>query len=344
MNILYLGNFLNNVKGRYDGPNVQVVGMLRELGHKVICAGTSGAQIIRFWQFTTAIFIGKLKGLEFIIVDVFSTKAFYFAVVSGKLATWLGIKYGLVLHGGNLPARFNTSESLSKGLLNDATLVSSPSNYLAEAANSKFGIRVVVIPNKIDVEPFRLNDGRLNELFWVRSLGSVYNPEMAVEVLKLLNEKGFDFKLFFIGPGDTDRIHLVKELVVKYQLDSYVFFKGKLAREEWHNLAKRGKYFLNTTTVDNTPSSVIEAMALGLIPISTNVGGLPFILNSWVDSVLVDKGDSEAMASAIERLELQLELRESLQKKGWSKFDKVYHSHVIKGKWEETLNSHFLLG
>jgi len=338
MNILYLGNFLNNVKGRYDGPNVQVVGMLRELGHEVNCAGTSGAQLIRIWQFIKAILIGKLKGLELIIVDVFSTKAFYFAVISAKLSKLLGINYGLVLHGGNLPERFSSSVSLSEGLLKDAVFVSSPSNYLAEAAKSKFGTWVTVIPNKIDVVPNKLSEGRLNELYWVRSLGSVYNPEMAVEVIKLLKVKGLDFKLIFIGPGESESIHFVKKLVSKYQLDSQVIFKGRMTRAEWHNIAKKGKYFINTTSVDNTPSSVIEALALGLIPISTDVGGLPFILDSWVDSVLVAQNDAEAMADAIEQLEMQPELKQKLQTNGWKKFDDIYHSDVIELKWKERLN------
>lgn len=339
MTILYLGNFLNNVKGRYDGPNVQVVAMLRDMGHEVNCAGTSKAQVIRIWQFIKAILVGKLKGLDLIIVDVFSTRAFYFAVLSAKLSSLLGINYGLVLHGGNLPERFSSSVSLSESLLNEAVFVSSPSNYLAEAAKSKFGTRVTVIPNKIAVVPHKIREGRLNEIYWVRSLGSIYNPEMAVKVLKLLIEKGLQFKLTFIGPGESERIHFVKELVSKYQLDSKVIFKGRMTRAEWHNIAKKGKYFLNTTSVDNTPSSVIEAMALGLIPISTNVGGLPFILDNWVDSVLVAQNDAEAMASAIERLEMQPGLKQNLQTNGWKKMDEIYHSDAIKLKWEHMLSN-----
>ena len=57
-------------------------------------------------------------------------------------------------------------------------------------------------------------------------------------------------------------------------------------------------FFINTTNFDNLPISVLEAMALGLPIISTNVGGLPFFLKE-ANSILVNKNDSVAMANAI---------------------------------------------
>ena len=54
--------------------------------------------------------------------------------------------------------------------------------------------------------------------------------------------------------------------------------------------------FLNTNVVDNTPVSVLEAAASGLVPVATAVGGVPKLLTDDVDSLLVASGDDEAMA------------------------------------------------
>lgn len=337
MEVLYLGNFLNNVKGRYDGPNVQVVKILQSQGHKVRCAGTSGNQFLRLIQFVLAIFKGKVVKTELIIIDVFSTRAFYFASISACFARLMNIKYALVLHGGNLPERFKSSKKLSRRLLEKAALIFSPSNYLASAALSEFDIKVKVIPNRIDV---CLTDevlSRNNEIYWVRSLSSIYNPEMALEVLRHLTEAGLDFKLIFIGPGDADRIKAVEAMVTKYNLNSLVEMKGRMPRKDWHNLAMYGKYFINTTYVDNTPSSLIEAMALGLVPISTNVGGIPFILEHEKDCILVDPNDAAAMAKAIKMIEEDTAFRQELQSNGRLKFESVYHASVISKSWEEAL-------
>ena len=60
--------------------------------------------------------------------------------------------------------------------------------------------------------------------------------------------------------------------------------------------------FINTTTIDNMPVSVMEAMALGLPVVSTNVGGMAYLIEQEVSGVLVPSNDSEAMAQAIESL------------------------------------------
>ena len=57
--------------------------------------------------------------------------------------------------------------------------------------------------------------------------------------------------------------------------------------------------FLNTTNIDNTPVSVLEAMACGLCVVSTNVGGIPYLLADGKDSLLVEPAKEEAMADAV---------------------------------------------
>ena len=180
----------------------------------------------------------KTQGLDLVIIDVFSSRALYFAVLSGWLAYHLKINYGLVLHGGNLPSRFHSSKRLSRFLLKNAIFISSPSNYLAHWTNKCFGIKVAVIPNVINDSKNSDSKKQINRLLWVRSLSTIYNPQMAVEVLKLLDARGLDFELVFIGPGDPDVINKVRMLVSQYGLSRKVFFKGRMPRHEWHNFAR----------------------------------------------------------------------------------------------------------
>ncbi|MDA8819492.1 glycosyltransferase family 4 protein [Schleiferiaceae bacterium] len=313
--------------------------ILRNLGHEVKTSGHSGYQIIRLLSFFLAQIGGRLNGISLILIDVFSTRAFYFAVFCSFFSRLLRIKYGLILHGGNLPARFKTSRRLSRYILNNAVFVSSPSNYLANSAKTHFDIEVIVIPNPIQVTLNSLNLERLNRIFWVRSLNSIYNPEMAVEVLKEINSAGLDFELIFIGPGDPNRINAVRELASNYGLSDKVILKGRMEREEWQDFSRNGKYFINTTNVDNTPSSVIEAMALGLIPISTNVGGIPYILEDGADGMLVEANDSRAMAETIVTLEKDEKLIMKLRRNGAEKFKETYSMKKIENAWKSLIKS-----
>jgi glycosyltransferase involved in cell wall biosynthesis len=63
-----------------------------------------------------------------------------------------------------------------------------------------------------------------------------------------------------------------------------------------------GDIFLNTSNVDNTPVSVLEAMACGLCVISTDVGGMRYLIEDGTDGLLVPHGNGEAMAAAIRLL------------------------------------------
>ena len=88
-----------------------------------------------------------------------------------------------------------------------------------------------------------------------------------------------------------------------------VEFAGKLSKKKWVKYSEQYDIFLNTTHYDNTPISVIEAMALGLPVISTNVGGIPFLLKDRQTALLVADNDIQAMSEAIKELIINDELR-----------------------------------
>ena len=111
---------------------------------------------------------------------------------------------------------------------------------------------------------------------------------------------------------------------------------------EWLNKAD---IFLNTTNVDNTPVSVIEAMACGLCIVSTNVGGIPYLLEDGVDALLVPPEDTQAMANAVKRIlsdrQLAAALSANARKKAgafsWEKVLPMWEAlfHDILGESED---------
>ena len=50
------------------------------------------------------------------------------------------------------------------------------------------------------------------------------------------------------------------------------------------------------------PVSLIEAMSLGLAVVSTNVGGIPFLLENQKEALLIPDNDVDKMVEAIDRL------------------------------------------
>lgn len=235
-----------------------------------------------------------------VLIDTYSTLNFYYALLCGLLCQLLGIRYCCVLRGGNLPNRLTNNPLMCRWLFGGATRLIAPSGYL-QAAFQKAGYEVRVIPNPISLEnyPFKLRQQIRPRLLWVRAFDAIYNPQMAIRVLHLLKREHPDATLCMVGPDKDGSLEQCRRLAWELGVADSVRFTGLLTKKEWIALSEDCDVFLNTTNVDNTPVSVIEAMALGLVVVSTNVGGLPDLIQHGESGWLVSKNDAETMYHAI---------------------------------------------
>ena len=111
---------------------------------------------------------------------------------------------------------------------------------------------------------------------------------------------------------------------------------GPSSKDEIPKRLDQGDVFLNTTRVDNTPVSVLEAMACGLCIISTKVGGIPYLLDDEHDALLVPTDDASEMAKAVQRLITEDGLADRLSSNARRKAEQFDWSHVLP-KWEKVL-------
>ena len=75
--------------------------------------------------------------------------------------------------------------------------------------------------------------------------------------------------------------------------------------------------YVHATKTDNFPTTILEAMACCLPTIATHVGGIPEQIVDGVTGILVPKGNSVALAAAIESLRGHPERRSKMGKAGW---------------------------
>ena len=113
---------------------------------------------------------------------------------------------------------------------------------------------------------------------------------------------------------------------------------GGIPRTEVPEWLNKGDILLNTTNYDNTPVSVIEAMACGLCIVSTDVGGIPYLLDHEVDALLVPPDDAPVMAAAVRRLLREPGLAQTLSHNARRKAEGFDWSFVLP-QWEELFAS-----
>jgi glycosyltransferase involved in cell wall biosynthesis len=211
-----------------------------------------------------------------------------------------------------------------------------PSLFLYDIFREAGFANLQIIPNSIELSkyPFKQRSTFGPKLLWVRRFQERYNPMLAVKVLEKLRQEYPDASLCMVGPEKDGTLSKCKAYAKEHNLP--VRFTGKLRKKQWAKLSVDADIFLNTTNIDNTPISVIESMALGLAVVSTDVGGMYFLIEDKKDGVLVPEKEVEAMANAVRTL---VEQPETASKMTLQAREKVtgFDWEIVKVKWNQLL-------
>jgi glycosyltransferase involved in cell wall biosynthesis len=240
-----------------------------------------------------------------------------------------------------LPHRLKHNPYLCDLTFTHARYNVAPSLYLKNAFEFHGYTKVVHIPNTIEIDRYPLSPRPFDrpKLLWVRSFTKLYNPEMAVRVFHALLRKGHQAELCMVGPDSDGSLAEVRQLAQALKVP--VIFTGKLSKTEWIERSKAYNVFINTTNFDNTPVSVIEAMALGLPIVSTNVGGMPFLVEHQKHGLLVPPNDVPAMAEAILQL-FEFPEQRQLMIANARQLTEQFDWQKVKPLWNAVLNQKFV--
>jgi glycosyltransferase involved in cell wall biosynthesis len=142
-----------------------------------------------------------------------------------------------------------------------------------------------------------------------------------------------------IGPDKNDgSIQLARSEALRLGVAGKVRFYGAVPKKDVPDWLNQGDIFLNTSSVDNTPVSVLEAMASGCCIVSTDAGGVPFLLRHRQDALLTPSGNPEAMASAVASLLLNRNLAARLSAAARASAER-FDWRVILPRWDSLLRS-----
>ena len=296
--ILYIGN--NLAKKTNYATSMDVLSRLLSIeGFTIYKSSSKSNTFFRLLEMCYDLVRYRSK-VDYVLIDTFSTTNFYYALLTSQLCRFFSLKYLPILHGGNLPYRLKQNPRLSSLIFKNSYQNIAPSGYL-KYEFEKEGFKTILIPNVIPIANYTFKERKkiAPKLLYVRAFAKIYNPSMAVEVLKELKKTYPKAILCMIGPDKDGTLDDVLQLINTYKLQDSIEITGVLSKEEWHEKSDDYDIFINTTNVDNTPISIIEAMALGLPIVSTNVGGLPYLIENNRDGILVDKNNAIAMSMRI---------------------------------------------
>lgn len=205
-------------------------------------------------------------------------------------------------HGGEAESFLKKTTRFVFVTMRQSSALIVPSGFL-KAVFGRFGMPATIVANVVDLARFSNTKPRSSSrrrFLVARNLEPIYDNETAIRAFATVHRQIPEVTLTIAGSGPL--AEQLQALTVALGVSGSVFFTGRLDREMMAEAYRKADIALNPSLVDNMPVSVMEALASGVPVVSTNVGGIPFIVNHEQTALLVPPGSPDAMADAMIRL------------------------------------------
>jgi glycosyltransferase involved in cell wall biosynthesis len=237
------------------------------------------------------------------VVHVLGASHLYFFLCTAP-AVWMARRRGarvvLNYRGGAAREFFARWPRLVARVAAMADAVIVPSPFLVDVF-ARLGIEADVVPNVLDLDRFRFRR-RVPlgpRLLVTRNLEPIYDVETALRAAARIRALRPDVTVTCAGDGSL-RSEL--ERTARTLGLERVRFIGSVPHAEMPRLYDGADILLNPSKVDNSPNSILEALAAGVPVVTTDVGGVRHLVRHEDSALLVPAHAPGAMADAVVRL------------------------------------------
>jgi glycosyltransferase involved in cell wall biosynthesis len=167
-----------------------------------------------------------------------------------------------------------------------------------------------------------------------------------IEACAQLRRKGLHFHCTLVGECG-DQSERIAGMIAARQLDDVVEIRNAVTQTELRGIYARATMFVLPCLVtadgdrDGIPNVLAEAMAMGLPIVSTNISGIPELVDDGIDGLLVPEQDGAALANAMHRLMSDETLRHRLgsaaRTKIVNRFDSRRTTLKLKGLFTDAM-------
>lgn len=329
--LLFIGNYLK--KAATHQASFEVSERLKQSGFSILRTAPFFNKWLRIGHMLGSILVRRNQ-FQIAHLDLFSGQAVIWAYFCSSLLRFMDRPYVVTLHGGGLPEHFNFKPALIRRILEGASAITSPSPYLRNVFQGA-GFNVQLIPNPIGTKDYQFSNPTLKPIIlWCRAFDPIYQPCLAVEAMAHVSKIFPDARLLMVGPVKNETsLQDTKQLIAAHHLEESVILVGGVPKRQVPKLFSQALIFLNTSRVDNTPVTLLEAMASELPVVSTEVGGIPYLIEHMKQGLLCPI-DAQLLANAIVSL---LNDKKLLRRMGKAARKKVvqWDWPIARKKWEQ---------
>jgi glycosyltransferase involved in cell wall biosynthesis len=220
---------------------------------------------------------------------------------------------------------------LARATLAGATRVTCTSEPIRELIQG-FGRRADRIPLGIDLERWPLREPRRRaesekaRLIHVASLNAVKDQETLLQAMRLIASAGVEFRLDVVGDDCTQGA--IEARSFELGLANYVSFHGFLPQDRLRPLVESAHLAVFSSRHEAGPVAMLEAAALGVPSVGTNVGHI----REWhgAGSLAVPCADPNALAAQIMRVLADEDLRVRLGNEALDRAAREDANHTVR--------------
>ncbi len=189
------------------------------------------------------------------------------------------------------------------------------------------------IPNGVDISVFSPppQPPASGHILFVGRLDRMKGVDVLLEALAQLREMGIPCRCTIVGDGPAKKD--LQRHAGSLGLDGMVVFTGTCS--DISSRMQQAAIFVLPSHSEGTPNVLLEAMACGLPIVATEVGGIPDIIHSGSNGLLVPPADSAALCSALATLLNDREQAGDLGKKARRDAESCYSLHAAVTAYTE---------
>jgi glycosyltransferase involved in cell wall biosynthesis len=272
------------------------------------------------------------------------------ATIAMAAAEYLGVPFSMTIHARDL----FVNTYLLRAKLARARFVVTISEYNARllrqlAGDARQAAKIHVLHCGVDIRRFepRPNDAPSAPepappvFFAVGRLVEKKGYRYLIEAARLLKDRGVPFSVRVIG-GGPDQQELGRQIAALDVADR-VRLEGPMPQEQLLPLLRGADAFVLPCVLaqdgdrDGIPVSLMEAMAYGIPCVSTELSGIPELIESGKEGLLVPEKDAPALAGALERLARDAALRAAMGRAARAKVEAQFTMQGLVRGLEELL-------
>ncbi|MDJ0902915.1 MAG: glycosyltransferase [Xenococcus sp. MO_188.B8] len=200
------------------------------------------------------------------------------------------------------------------------------SKYLHKLSTSDTPIYLLY--NGLDLDFFQPNIIRQKErdLPLLLSVGRLCEKKgfpYLLQACQILKQKGYQFRCKIVGYGPMKEE--LEQLIETLEIGDIVSLVGQLVQDEIIQLYAKADMFALPCQItedgdrDGIPTVLIEAMAMEVPVVSTDISGISELIEHEVNGLLIPEKDPKALAQELEKLLTQPQLVQQIKKSSRNK-------------------------